>query len=104
VSHRQVDILASKVDVIIYCQKPQIDRPMRLGKATKPVDEPFGGKVRRHAYRQDARLLPLHKARRSLGPSRSGLRAADDSARHWADHLKRNGGGDRQWCSVHQGT
>jgi hypothetical protein len=38
---------------------------MRLGKATKPIDEPFGGKVRRHAYRQDARLLPLHKARRA---------------------------------------
>jgi transposase len=31
------------------------------------------------------------------------LRAADERARHWADHLQRNGGGDRRRGCVHQG-
>jgi hypothetical protein len=34
----------------------------------------------------------------------SAFKATDDSARHWTDHLKRDGGSDRQWCGVDEGA
>jgi len=37
---------------------------------------------------------------RNAGPSRSGLRAIDDGARHWPAHLERHGGRDRHWRCI----
>ena len=39
---------------------------------------------------------------RSSGPRELQLRAADQRARHWADHLQRDGGRDRCWRCLQQ--
>ena len=52
----------------------------------------------------DARLMPAKYVRPYSKGQKNGLRAADDGARHWTDHLKRDGGGDRQWCGVREGA
>ena len=56
------------------------------------------------------RLAPARWADRSsirrdhdAGPTRQRLRATDDGARHWPDHLERDGGRDRQRRRLFQG-
>jgi hypothetical protein len=45
-------------------------------------------------HRLDSRIESL-STEIGTGGSRAGLRAGDDSARHWTDHLKRDGRRDR---------
>ena len=46
VSDREIDILASKVDVVHRRRDLQLDLRIGLGKPPEPADQPFGGKIR----------------------------------------------------------
>ncbi len=61
VTHGEVDFLAREVDVMQRRGHAQVDTGMRLGKMTEPVHQPFGGKIRRGADRQNAGVLPLEQ-------------------------------------------
>ncbi len=45
-SNRKVNFLTRKVDVMHGCRHSQIDVGVDLSKPTKPMHEPFGGKIR----------------------------------------------------------
>jgi hypothetical protein len=61
-THRKIDVLTRKVDVMRRRGHAQFDLRMALGEPAKPVHQPFGGKVRRRADRQHAGALTLHQA------------------------------------------
>src|SRR6266702_7523437 len=65
VTHGKIDLLAGKIDVMHVRGDAQIDIGMRLGKLTEPVHQPFRGKVRRGADRENAGTLSL---KQSFGP------------------------------------
>ena len=87
VPHRQIDLLACKVDMMHGGGNPQVDVGMRLGKPPQPMHQPLGGKVRGGADRQGARALALDQA---LGSDRDPVeRVADDDqivATRFGDH------------------
>jgi len=45
-SNRKVNFLTREVDVMHGCRYSEIDVRMGLGEPTKPMHEPFGGKIR----------------------------------------------------------
>ena len=50
---------------------------MRLGKAAKSIDQPFGGKIRRRADGNDAGALALDQALRADGNAIKGISQND---------------------------
>src|SRR5215211_1097581 len=66
-AHRHIDFLAREVDVMQRRGHAEVDAGMRLGKVTKPMHEPFGGKIRRRAYRKNSGVLSFEKPFRADG-------------------------------------
>ena len=75
---RDVDFLANEIDMMHGRGDPQIDAGMGLGKPAEPVDQPFGGEIRRRADGQGTRVLALHDA----------LGARGDPVERVADHAE----------------
>jgi transposase len=71
-------ILATRTDAL----SPRVACHRGVGSRLAPA-----GSAHRWPLRRD----------RSTGPSRSGMFAPDDGARHRADHFERHGGRDRHW-------
>ena len=46
VTDREIDILASKVDVVHRRRDLQLNLGIGFGKPPEPADQPFGGKIR----------------------------------------------------------
>ena len=61
-AHRNVHVFAREVDVMHGGRNPKVDARVSLSKAAKPMDQPFGGEIRRRAYCQDLRALALNQA------------------------------------------
>src|SRR5262249_116257 len=58
----EVHVLAGEIHVMESCRDTQIDVWMLFGKATKAVDQPFGGKIRRRAHSEHAGTLTLEQS------------------------------------------
>ena len=67
-SNRNVHLLTREVDMLHGRGDSEIDL-MGVCKLTKPMHEPFGGKVGRRADCQNARGLALNKTRSAKGKS-----------------------------------
>jgi hypothetical protein len=83
-SHRKIDFLACKVDVMHRGGHPEVDVGMSLGKPAEPVHQPFGGKIGRGADRQNTGALALYKP---LGPHRNPIQRVADHSKIFAAGL-----------------
>jgi hypothetical protein len=54
--------------------------------------------------RLDERIEGVSTEIAALADQDPACERADDGARHWTDHLKREGRRDRQWLSILQGA
>ncbi len=55
-------------------------------------------------HRLDERIEGLSTEIETLAHQDPACERLMTGARHWTDHLKRDGGGDRQWCGVREGA
>ena len=76
VPDRNVDLLPDEIDMMHRRGDPQIDAGMGLAKPAEPIDQPFGGKIRRRADGQNAGVLALQDALGARGDPVE--RVADD--------------------------
>src|SRR5262245_3063912 len=60
-AHREVHLLARKVNMVKRGGDAQFYSRVRLGKMAEPVHQPFGGEVGRGRDCQHARVLPLQQ-------------------------------------------
>src|SRR5215472_8222178 len=67
VTNRDIYVFACEIDVMQRARYAEVDFGMYFCKATEPMDEPLGSKIRRCAHGQHARILPLHQALGSHG-------------------------------------
>src|SRR5205085_12124328 len=73
VPHREIDILSCEVHVMQHRRHAQINAGVGFGEATEAMHQPFGGKVRRGADREDARTLSLDRKSTRLNSSHSQI-------------------------------
>jgi hypothetical protein len=65
VAHRNVDVLAGKVDTMRCRRDPELDAGLRRGEASQPMHQPFRREIWRYADGENSGALLVRQSRRA---------------------------------------